>query len=74
MHDVIDYTVDFFFFLDILLNCRTAYYDEDYEMVLDPKQILRNYASSGSGSILSPSSRSICSFYPLATRAFRRPS
>ena len=43
VHDVIDYTVDFFFFLDILLNCRTAYYDEDYEMVLDPKQILRNY-------------------------------
>mmetsp|Transcript_5676 Transcript_5676/g.15074 ORF Transcript_5676/g.15074 Transcript_5676/m.15074 type:complete len:595 (-) Transcript_5676:173-1957(-) len=42
-HKAADYLIDFLFFIDILINMRTAYYDEDYEMVLDGKQIFRNY-------------------------------
>lgn len=38
-----DYLVDALFLVDITINIRTAYYDEDYELVLDPKQIFRNY-------------------------------
>uniref|UniRef100_A0A7S2J4H1 Ion transport domain-containing protein n=1 Tax=Haptolina brevifila TaxID=156173 RepID=A0A7S2J4H1_9EUKA len=45
-HEVVDYLIDSLFFFDILINCRTAYYDEDYEMVLDGKQIFRNYRKS----------------------------
>ena len=42
-HEVVDYIIDFLFFVDVCLNLRTAYYDSDYEMVLDPKQIFLNY-------------------------------
>jgi len=42
-HIAIDYLIDGLFFIDIMINMRTAYYDEDYEMVLDGKQIFRNY-------------------------------
>lgn len=44
VHVAIDIVIDVFFFVDILLNMSTAYYDEDYEMVLDRRQIFRNYA------------------------------
>ena len=43
-HIAVDFFIDFLFFVDILLNTCTAYYDDDYEMVLDRKQIIRNYA------------------------------
>lgn len=43
-HMAIDFLIDFIFLLDILLNMNTAYYTEDYEMVLDRRQILRHYA------------------------------
>ena len=43
-HIAVDFFIDFLFFVDILLNTCTAYYDDDYEMVLDRKQILRHYA------------------------------
>ena len=44
VHTVVDYIVDLFFAIDILLNMTTAYYDEDYEMVLDRRQIICHYA------------------------------
>ena len=47
LHEVIDYFVDFLFFCDMLVNSCTAILDEDYEMVLDRRQIIRHYASSG---------------------------
>ena len=40
----IDFFVDFLFLVDILLNMCTSYYNEDYEMVLDRRQIIRHYA------------------------------
>ena len=42
-HEVIDIMIDVTFFVDIVINCRTAFYDEDYEMVLDFRKIFRNY-------------------------------
>jgi len=42
-HIAVDYLIDGLFFIDIGINMRTAYYDEDYELVLDPNQIFRNY-------------------------------
>ena len=44
VHDAVDFFIDFLFFVDILLNTCTAYYDDDYEMVLDRRQIFRHYA------------------------------
>lgn len=36
--------IDFLFFIDICINLRTAYVDpKDFEMVLDSRQIFRNY-------------------------------
>jgi len=43
-HMAVDFFVDFLFLIDIFLNMCTAYYDEDYEMVLDRRQIIRHYA------------------------------
>ena len=42
-HTVIDYLIDGVFVCDMVLTCRTAYYDEDYEMVLEPRRIFRHY-------------------------------
>jgi len=44
VHVAIDFFVDFLFLVDILLNMCTSYYNEDYEMVLDRRQIIRHYA------------------------------
>jgi len=44
LHTAIDFFIDFLFLIDIGLNTCTAYYDEDYEMVLDRKQIFWHYA------------------------------
>jgi CRP-like cAMP-binding protein len=44
VHRVFDYIIDFLFLVDIGLNMRTAYYDEDYEMVLEWKKIIKHYA------------------------------
>lgn len=32
-----------FFILDIILNARTSYYQQDGEQIFDPKKILKNY-------------------------------
>ncbi|KAL1507626.1 hypothetical protein AB1Y20_007245 [Prymnesium parvum] len=43
VHTVVDYLIDFIFGVDIVINLRTAFYDEEHELVLDPKQIRMRY-------------------------------
>ena len=43
VHTVTDALVDVIFACDIVINFRTAFYDEDYEMVLEWKKIRNNY-------------------------------
>lgn len=47
VHMVVDYVIDFLFFCDMIVNSCTAFLDEDYEMVLDRREIIRHYAGSG---------------------------
>ena len=46
VHRIVDYVIDALFFVDIFLNFRTTYYDGDYEMVLDWRQISRKYVKT----------------------------
>ena len=45
-HRVLDYIIDTTFLIDIVLNFRTAFYNEDFEMVLDKKLIRKAYMKS----------------------------
>lgn len=40
---IANYTIDFLFFVDIILNFNSAYYDEDFEIVEDRWTIAKNY-------------------------------
>jgi len=42
-HIAIDFCVDGIFLIDIMLNFRTVYYDENQELVLDKARIRQNY-------------------------------
>jgi len=42
----LDYVIDTTFLIDIVLNFRTAYYDDNFEMVLEKKLIYRKYLKS----------------------------
>lgn len=45
---LIEYIVDFVFIIDILINFRTTYFDEDErEYVYQPSKIAKNYLKSG---------------------------
>lgn len=41
---VVDFMMDIFFLVDIGINCRTMYYDDDSELIDAPRQILCRYA------------------------------
>ena len=40
-----EYVVSFMFFIDFLLNCFEAYYDDERNLVFDLRKILSNYAT-----------------------------
>ena len=40
---VADHIIDFFFFVDIVINFRTTYFDDDGELVVDYKLLARTY-------------------------------
>ena len=42
-HIAFDFCVDALFLVDVVINFRTVYYDEDMEMVLDVKLIRQHY-------------------------------
>lgn len=46
-HGQIDFILDFFFYVDMILTFRTAYIDKDNELVLDGKQIANRYIFRG---------------------------
>ncbi|RLN59776.1 hypothetical protein BBJ28_00003689 [Nothophytophthora sp. Chile5] len=41
---VLEFTIDSFFFLDILLNFRTAYFDDERRLIYDPRVLFWRYA------------------------------
>ena len=41
-----NYTIDIFFFIDILVNFNSAYIDESYEVIDDRKKIAKSYLVS----------------------------
>ena len=45
-HKALDNCIDFLFISDIVLNFRTAYYNDDFEMILDKKLIRERYLKS----------------------------
>ena len=47
-HVVMDYMVDFLFFVDLVVNFRTTFYGPDYELVVDKKLIAKTYVFKGS--------------------------
>jgi hypothetical protein len=42
-HGQIDFILDFFFYIDIAINFRTAFHDKENELILDWKQISKRY-------------------------------
>lgn len=42
----LNYSIDFFFFIDILVNFNSAYIDESYEVIDDRKKIAHSYLVS----------------------------
>ena len=45
-HCIFDLIVDLLFIFDMLLNLRTTYYDDDNNLVLEPRKILKRYLTS----------------------------
>jgi hypothetical protein len=45
LHSDFDFILDFFFYIDIIINFRTAYVNKESELVLDGKAIARRYLS-----------------------------
>ena len=43
---IIDILIDVLFIVDMLLNLRTVYYDEEGQLVLQPRTIYRKYLCS----------------------------
>ena len=43
LHGQIDFILDFFFYVDIVINFRTAYIDDENELVLNSKLIAKRY-------------------------------
>ena len=41
---VLDLVIDGLFFIDIIVNCFSSYFDEEYNIITNHKQILINYA------------------------------
>jgi hypothetical protein len=41
-----NYSIDFFFFIDIIVNFNSAYIDESYEVIDDRKKIAKSYLVS----------------------------
>ena len=39
----VNYTVDFIFLFEIIINFNTAFYDDDYNLILDRGQIACHY-------------------------------
>lgn len=42
-HLLIDYCIDCFFVIDMLISCSTVYYNQHYEMVIDRRSIISHY-------------------------------
>ena len=43
---IMNYSIDCFFFIDILVNFNSAYIDESYEVIDDRKKIAKSYIVS----------------------------
>ena len=42
---VLSYVTDFLFFADVFVNCFSAYFDEEDNIITDHKKIIINYAT-----------------------------
>jgi hypothetical protein len=43
---ILDWVINIFFIADIIINCMTAYYDDEFNIVKNHKLIIRKYLMS----------------------------